>query len=330
MASSSQTFAKDDYTVGWICALPAETAAARGMLDDIHQDLQEQDTSDHNSYILGQIQNHKVVIASLPVGVYGVTSAATVAKDMLRTFQSIRFGLMVGIGGAAPSLTHDIRLGDVVVSQPDGTSGGVIQYDRGKTIQGGEFRRTGVLNSPPTVLLTALGHLQAEHEASPSKMSLYLSNMLEKYPKMRKEYTFQGVTNDCLYQAEYDHLDSSTTCESCDSRQQVQRQPREDTEPQIHYGNIASANQVMRHGATRDRLRNELSVLCFEMEAAGLMSDFPCLVIRGICDYSDSHKSKKWQIYAAATAAAFTKELLCMISAERVRQVKTILQVSGQ
>jgi ankyrin repeat domain-containing protein 50 len=51
MASSSQTFAKDDYTVGWICALPAETAAARGMLDDIHQDLQEQDTSDHNSYI---------------------------------------------------------------------------------------------------------------------------------------------------------------------------------------------------------------------------------------------------------------------------------------
>jgi hypothetical protein len=97
---------------------------------------------------------------------------------------------MVGIGGAAPSLTHDIRLGDVVVSQSDGTSGGVIQYDRGKTIQGGEFQRTGVLNSPPTVLLTALGHLQAEHEAIPSKMSLYLSNMLETYPKMRKEYTF--------------------------------------------------------------------------------------------------------------------------------------------
>ncbi|KAL3444390.1 hypothetical protein BJX65DRAFT_310973 [Aspergillus insuetus] len=46
------------------------------------------------------------------------------------------------------------------------------------------------------------------------------------------------------------------------------------------------------------------------MEAAGLMNTYPCLVIRGICDYADSHKNKAWQGYAAATAAAFAKELL--------------------
>ena len=49
------------------------------------------------------------------------------------------------------------------------------------------------------------------------------------------------------------------------------------------------------------------------MEAAGLMDNFPCLVIRGICDYSDAHKNKKWQPYAAATAAAYAKELLGVI-----------------
>lgn len=82
----------------------------------------------------------------------------------------------------------------------------------------------------------------------------------------------------------------------------------------VHYGTIASGNQVIKDGVTRDQLSSELGgVLCFEMEAAGLMNSFPCLVIRGICDYADSHKNKKWQPYAAATAAAYAKELLSVI-----------------
>ncbi|KAF6831345.1 Ankyrin repeat domain-containing protein 50-like protein 3 [Colletotrichum plurivorum] len=81
----------EDYTVGRVCALPLEMAAAKGMVDQIHPNLPEQDTSDHNNYILGQIQDHNIVIAGLPAGIYGTTPAATVAKDMLRTFRSIRF-----------------------------------------------------------------------------------------------------------------------------------------------------------------------------------------------------------------------------------------------
>jgi nucleoside phosphorylase len=328
--SKQRALVKNDYTVGCVCALSLEMAAAKGMLDEIHEDLQEQHTSDHNSYILGQIHNHNIVIASLPAGVYGTTPAATVAKDMLRTFPSIRFGLMIGIGGAAPSSTHDIRLGDVVVSKPHGTSGGVIQYDRGKTTQEGKFQRTGSLNSPPTILLTALSRLQAEHEGSESKIPLFLTEMIKRYPKMKREYAFQDAPHDQLYQATYDHPKTNATCEMCDPQEQVRRERREDTDPQIHYGNIASSNQVLKHGVTRDQLCQELDVLCFEMEAAGLMSDFPCLVIRGICDYSDSHKNKKWQKYAAATAAGFAKELLSVMSADRVRQENAIVQVSGE
>jgi nucleoside phosphorylase len=290
--STQRTLVKNDYTMGWVCALALEMAAAKGMLDEIHEDLQGQHTSDHNSYILGQIYNHNIVIASLPAGVYGTTPAATVAKDMLRTFPSIRFGLMVGIGGAAPSSTHDIRLGDVVVSKPHGTSGGVIQYDRGKTTQEGKFLRTGSLNSPPTILLTALSRLQAEHEGSESKISIFLTEMVKRYPKMKREYAFQGAPHDQLYQATYEHPKTNATCEMCDPQEQVRRERREDTDPQIHYGNIASSNQVLKHGVIRDQLCQDLDVLCFEMKAAGLMSDFPCLVTRGICDYSDSHKNK--------------------------------------
>lgn len=78
----------------------------------------------------------------------------------------------------------------------------------------------------------------------------------------------------------------------------------------MHYGAIASGNQVMKDGKTRDRLAKKYGILCFEMEAAGLMNQLPCLVIRGISDYADSHKSKRWQGYAALTAAAYAKILL--------------------
>jgi hypothetical protein len=93
----------------------------------------------------------------------------------------------------------------------------------------------------------------------------------------------------------------------------MDREPRPLEDPFIHYGLIASGDQVMRHSATRERLRKELNVLCFEMEAAGLIDDFLCLVVRGICDYANSHKNKLWQGYAAATAAAYAKELLSVI-----------------
>ena len=105
-------------------------AAARAMLDEHHNPLQ-QNSRDHNTYILGRIGRHNVVLACLPTGVIGTLSAARVANQMLQTFEGIRFGLMVGIGGGVPCEENDIRLGDIVVSKPTGQSGGVIQYDRG-------------------------------------------------------------------------------------------------------------------------------------------------------------------------------------------------------
>lgn len=332
MATTEPRFvAKDEYTVGWVCALPSEMAAAKAMLDQVHQDLVGQDPEDNNNYILGQIKNHNVVIACLPAGVYGTTTAATVAKDMRRTFKSIRFGLMVGIGGGAPSPAHDIRLGDVVVSQPSGTTGGVIQYDRGRTIHDGEVERTGSLNAPPSVLLTALGRLQAEYYAGDGQILHYLSEMFTNRPRMKKVFGYPGEANDCLFQADYEHVDPDSACDQCDCTYIIKREARDDTESVVHYGNIASGNQVIKHAATRDQLSKQLGVLCFEMEAAGLMQDFPCIVIRGICDYADSHKNKRWQGYAAATAAAFAKELLLVVSSDRVLQEKPIAQlVSGK
>lgn len=83
----------------------------------------------------------------------------------------------------------------------------------------------------------------------------------------------------------------------------------------VHYGLIASGNQVTKNGKFRNEINAGLGgkVQCFETEAAGLMNDFPCIAVRGICDYADSHKNNAWQEYAAAVAAATTKEILLLV-----------------
>ncbi|KAI2847930.1 hypothetical protein CBS147343_7676 [Aspergillus niger] len=307
-----QQLSHDDYTIGWVCALAIEAAAATAMLDQIHPALPTH-PRDSNSYTLGSIGSHHVVIACLPAGVYGTTSAATVASNMFISFGSIRHLLMVGIGGGVPSASADIRLGDVVVSIPTPRFEGVVQYDYGKTIGQGRFERTGTLNKPSTSLLTAVSNLQAADLRNGSQIPVLMSQMLARNPQMAETFTSPGCQRDLLFASDYEHDPAEPTCELCDRKNLVTRSMRSSDRPVVHYGLIASGNQVIKHAQTRDQLAAQLNILCFEMEAAGLMDNFPCLVIRGVSDYSDSHKNKAWQGYAAATAAAYAKQLLATI-----------------
>lgn len=309
---------RQDYTVGWICAIETELVAACGLLDEEHPLPSIDSPHDNNTYTLGRIGGHHIVIACLPKGRYGISSATSVAKDMLHSFESIRIGLMVGIGGGAPSGKHDIRLGDVVVGYPVKKEGGVVPYNFGKAVQDREFERTGSLNSPPTVLLTALTKLSGDHEMKGSHIAQSVQLMITKYPRLREKYQYPGPEHDSLYESSYIHRGGDDRCGiCCDSTSPPliwrPRREHDPDEPVVHYGLIASADQLMKDAIARDRLIKEHDILCFEMEAAGLMNDFPCVVIRGICDYSDSHKNDAWQGYAAVTAASYAKELLGLI-----------------
>ncbi|KAK8914813.1 Ankyrin repeat and KH domain-containing protein mask [Metarhizium anisopliae] len=279
MALARPQLDNSEYTVGWITALPHERAAARAMLDEMHGPPQRRHEKDDNIYDLGSVrreggQQHYVVIASLPLGQYGNTAATTAAAQMLSSFPAIKFGLMVGTGGGIWSEKNDIRLGDVVVSKPEGSFGGVKQYDPGKATVDG-FQCFGWLKPPPRVLLNAINALQGKHDMERSMIPDILRDMHKKHPLMKQPRTGP------------------------------------DCDPFIHYGTIASGDKVIKDPQTRDLLAQDC--LCFETEAAGLMNDFPCLVIRGISDYCDSHKNDEWQKYAAATAAAYAKELLLII-----------------
>ncbi|KAL6824588.1 ankyrin repeat-containing domain protein [Trichoderma sp. SZMC 28015] len=346
---ASQVYSLSDYTIGWVCALSKEQTAATAMLDARHDDLPNP-PNDPNAYTLGSIGKHNIAIACLPEGRYGNNAAASAAAHMVSTFPSLRFGLMVGIGGGVPS--NEIRLGDVVVSKPDSRFSGVIQWDLGKIEQGRLIEHTGSLNNPPTALLTALAKLRTKREMEGSRIPNHLATMGEKWPNLIAKYTRSQSLRDVLFADNYQHIHDPSTngppqviqtcdteteeeeeeeekaidCRFCDMTKARKRKPRA---TRIHYGLIASGNMVIKDAHFRNRLneRFDSKILCVEMEAAGLMNDFPCLVIRGICDYADSHKNKAWQEYAAAVAAAFAKELLLVLPSPAVEQMDTVTSI---
>lgn len=285
-----------EYGVGWICALKAELDAALKMFDEYYGRWFGYGP-DNNIYNLGRIGNHKVVLCCLPMGKYGNSTAAMVATRMMNKFANIKIGLIVGIGGGIPNEEDDIRLGDVVVSKPSGTHGGVIQYDLGRVTADG-FTCTGSLDAPPEKLLAVLNMMPSHGSA------------LGKHPQIQ----YPGDEFDRLYDPTYKHVGGGS-CKSCDAGRQIRRVcGKRDLGPRIFYGTIASGNAVIRNADVRDKLRKIHGVLCFEMEAAGLMnSHFPCVVIRGISDYADSHKNDRWVEYAASTAAQYSKDFLCTI-----------------
>lgn len=328
MAASSdrrRMLSHDQYTIAWISPLKVERIAALAMLDEEHRPL-SQPPPDQNVYTLGRIGHHNIVIAGLDHA--GNVPAASAVSQMTFTFQKLRFGLLVGIGGGVPfGIRRDpVRLGDVVVGAPQGIDSGTIQYDYGKALAGG-FERSGVLRMPPTVLLKATETLQIRRDMGDDD-PVWRDTLRVRTDRTRlQHYAHPGAANDHLYNAEYVHREPGKTCHECGC-DPAERIPapvadiddgNDDSDPHVtvHRGMIASGGMVIKDAMLRDKLAQRYGVLCFEMEAAGVLHNFPCIVIRGISDYCDSHKNDVWHGFAAAAAASYARQLFSYIPFDR-------------
>lgn len=280
------------------------------MLDKEHISLPGK-PGDSNMYILEELSGHNVTLTKLP-GTQGKSAAAVAAKDMARSFPSTELRLVVGVGGGWPSGKNDIRLGDVVVSMPDGQHGGVVQYDLGENTDDG-FNLRGFLWPPPEILRSAVSIMQSDHRVSPNMIPEFISAMFQKGDNLQVSYQ-RPVESDELFQSDYHHIPNQKTCQLCDKTRLVHRRPRGAT-PKIHYGLIASGDQVIKSTLIAAEIHERVSgdILCFEMEAAGIATQYSCMAIRGISNYADSHKNDTWQHYAADAAAACAKELLSYV-----------------
>lgn len=268
--ATQPTWSPEDYTVGWICLHFEDCLAAELFLDNPHQP-ESVSPHDINAYVLGKIGGHNIVTANLPMGNFDVSgrSAGMVAGDMLASFPNIKIALVTGIGGAAPSSMHSIKLGDVVVSAPlDVTCNeGVSQNELSEGMRERNPQMPDFAVQLPTLLRTVVDRLKAHYEIEGHQIEETISSVLEKYPHLGECRRPEGT-------------------------------PAED-KLSIHYGSIVSGGEVTT---------GENDVLCVDTAVAGLMKDFPCFAIRGICD--DSDPDKKWHGYAAMAAAAVAKDLL--------------------
>ncbi|KAF3146779.1 hypothetical protein TWF569_006243 [Orbilia oligospora] len=219
-------------TIGWVCAIAIELAAVRALLDEEYDPL-PMHYMETNVYAFGRMGKHNIVIACLPAGKYGTVSAATVASEMRWHFPDIRFYLMVGVGGGVPSEVNDIRLGDVVVSLPTGISGGVIQYEFGKTVSEGKFQYAGSLNAPPPLLLNALTHIRA---INTKRLGAILEDIVLSAGTV--DNRLSRPVQDRLFFDNSDHLGQQESCEKCDPSMLIDRKFRENNYPVVCEGSI--------------------------------------------------------------------------------------------
>lgn len=312
------------FTIGWICPLSLEKEAARLVLDEEYP--QEEVQYQNVYYLGGRIGKHKVVMG-VQRGI-GLEYATSLAERMRAGFPNIRYFLLVGIAGGVPrygpaGAGKEIVLGDVVASSPRGKHGGVLQYDKGAWEGQGRLNFRGHTNGVPGDLMAAVNNFRAEGW-SKTNIAEVLGQMRGKLDEEREhQYDDPGADADRLFQDTYKHqgteFDDCST--HCDLKYIVSRSARGEgakrsvDKPYVHFGNIASSNQLQISAVERNRVQREHDAICFEMEAAGVINEYPCVVVRGICDYADSHKNKGWQNYAAATAAAYAKGLLSRIPA---------------
>jgi len=202
-------------------------------------------------------------------------------------------------------------LGDVVISKA------VVQYDFGRRLPDRFVRKDTLMESlgrPPQELRRLLGKLAGQEcrRQLHDKIKAYLQ-VLQREPQLEARYL--GAARDRLLEPTYHHKHQDLPCDNCDPLRLVPRRRLEAPlgavhVPKVQFGLISSGDTVMKTGEDRDRIAKEEQVIAFEMEGAGVWDTFPCVVIKGVCDYADSHKNKNWQRYAAATAAACTKAFL--------------------
>lgn len=330
MLSARRCFELQVYCkIAWICVLEKEFFAAIQVLDEIygigHELRLVQSRNDRNVYCMGRIGPHDIII-NCPSGSTGQLRASRIVTDMEKTFPSVRFAMVVGIGGGAPHLAigHDVRLGDVVVGNK------IIMYRSGKRTD-----KRFIINRPseaaPESFMSLMTNLTFDLMNGPALQSLVEeaasngSNRQIDYSRPKVDHLFKSdMLHDsqhceCLHQQPLgDKLDSKLVSRGSRAQRDLVK---------IHKGIIGSADQVLRNAQDRDALAVEESILCVEMEAGGVLMHKKAVIIKGISDYADGHKNDTWHDYASLSAAVCAKELLRRVSAGGVEAEERVFGV---
>ncbi|OAR01318.1 hypothetical protein LLEC1_03745 [Akanthomyces lecanii] len=342
--------ARGSFEVAIICALSLEYEAVSLLFDrfwDQHGDLYGKAKGDDNYYRTGRMSKVDVVLLLLP-GV-GKAAAASAAAGLRSSYPELKQVFLVGVCGGVPyrnvddEKSDEILLGDVIISSA------LVQCDLGRRFPDSFQTKDDLESALPRArkhIRSILAPLRARSTCK--QIESRALDFLEQIQADNEEYRYPGASSDRLFHAGYRHKhqrqeqceccakchrSSDAVCESsrglscdelgCDDvllvarkrlehKRELQKtgRVREAQAPLVFLGWVGSGDTVLKSGEERDRLAKQYNILSLEMEGAGIWDDLPCIVVKGVCDYADSHKNKQWQNFAAATSACVVKALL--------------------
>ncbi|KAH0441202.1 hypothetical protein CcaCcLH18_02112 [Colletotrichum camelliae] len=339
MVSLTRPRHRGNFEIAVVCALPLEYDAATLAFDEFWDedgDMFGIAPNDPNSYTTGRIGQLNVVLALLPN--MGKASSSGAAAALRSSYYGLKLAILAGICGGVPGSGDELDemiLGDVVISRS------VFQFDLGSQYTD-TFSRKDTIHDNLGRSNHGIRSLLAIYESDfgRGRLEYGSAEILEKIQKKavnerrRARYGRPAPSEDSLFKSTYLHLHQNweetgcgcsnrggcdqaarTSCRElgCDEGHLVPRDRLTDSEtqsPQIFIGNVASGDTVMKSGDHRDKLAQQHGIIAFETEGAGIWDQIPCIIVKGVCDYADSHRNKKWQPYAAVAAASVTKALL--------------------
>ncbi|KAF9772500.1 hypothetical protein IL306_009804 [Fusarium sp. DS 682] len=336
---------RDGFHICIVCARPSRYDTVSLIIDEFWDESNfSRSKNDPNFYLVGRIGDHPVVIVLLSLD--GKVNAASAISNLHASYKRLELVLATGICGGVPGphSGEEMLLGDVVISK------GLVQHDFGRQYTDRWEVKTKLddcLGRPVKNIRNFVAQLQATRIRNrvEDRASIHLKELQKHATETLRgvDYRYPGADSDRLFPPSYTHRhhsgcdvceeDSVEVCDSsrkvpchqigCDSTELVHRSRLDDRRnlerdgdideaqvPFIFVGHLGSGDIVFNSGEERDRLAQAHDLIAFETEGAGLWDEFPCIVVKGVCNYADNHKNKEWQNFAAATAAAVLKALI--------------------
>ena len=293
---------KSEPVLGIITALEKEYVAVKAVFGEGREERKQGEGAGRRYWLTDVAGSEgKPLTIAVTLADMGNNIAAVRATNMLNHYPTIKYIIMCGIAGGVPDPTKvedHVRLGDIVVSNRKG----IVQYDFDKESK--QFTEIRAMPVPPSAeLVEAARYLRSDEMEGNRLLEDVILRALEKLNWQRP-----SQETDLLYSSE----------ETDKVIPHPEDAERRENQPKIFLGAIGSANKLLKNPEKRDRLRDQFGVKGIEMEGSGVADatwnhGTGYLVVRGICDYCDEHKSDIWQQYAAVVAAAYVRTLVSSI-----------------
>ncbi|KAF5639447.1 MTA SAH nucleosidase [Fusarium tjaetaba] len=301
MSSYQRPAGRADFTVALVCALSLEFDAVCMVVDEFWDEDGDQfgkADGDRNTYVTGRIDKHNVVIVLLGKGKVNSAAAAT---SLRTSYPNICLAILVGVCGAVPSIRErDIGLGDVAISDT------IVRYDFGYQTDH-EFVRKKTCHGD--VVSKEIHNLLESLQTVLGKRRLMKGSVTD-FEELKETASRLGQHGRYERPEKRIISASGSMSQSLTLRGPEVDQALDIQAPAIHFGPMASGDTVMVSAEHRDRIAAAENIIAFEMEGAGIWQELPCIIVKGVSDFADCEKTKEWQDYAAAMAAATSKAIL--------------------